>query len=258
MKRALLCITFIAYATTSLAEVHVQTIRGRYCTAAAPQGWTVAAENPTGSAFGADLTRSDGAALASYLIFGVPAQMRSSPVYQQWYVTPERAVLAQLTQFGAKPMSCNRPAELLLGSGYMGMACQSPALKGLVAYKVFGAGDGGYVVLMRTAGGPHATWNRYGAEATAVARSLQCQVPLLPSRAKSEMPSPTKKGKKAAKEGDSEYSPWLGMEHYHDATTGENYWVSPSSDWNETGPQGPGYYTRIGNDTRKLEPGLSP
>jgi hypothetical protein len=255
MKRALLCITFIAYATTSLAEVHVQIIRGRFCTAAAPQGWTVAAENPTGSAFGADLTRSDGAALASYLIFGVPAQMRSSPVYQQWYVTPERAVLAQLTQFGAKPMSCNRPAELLAGSGYMGMACQSPALKGLVAYKVFGAGDGGYVVLMRTAGAPHATWNRYGTEATAVARSVQCQVPLLPSRTGSDMPSPPKKGKK--KSEDSEYSPWLGTEPYHDATTGENYSVSPSRDWNETGSQGPGYYTRIGNDTRKLEPGLS-
>jgi hypothetical protein len=54
-----------------------------------------------------------------------------------------------------------------------------------------------------------------------------------------------------------EYSPWLGMEHYHDATTGENYWVSPSRDWNETGPQGPGYYTKVGNGIRKLESGLS-
>ena len=125
MKRAFLSVTLVAYATTTLAQVHVQTIRGRFCTAAAPAGWTVAAENPTGSAFGADLTRSGGAAVASYLIFGVPAQMRSSPYYQQWYVTPERAVMAHLTQFGSKPMSCDRPAELLAGSGYMGMACQS-------------------------------------------------------------------------------------------------------------------------------------
>src|SRR5262245_60178234 len=224
MKRALLGIIFLGHAVEGLSQVHVQTIRGRYCTAAAPQGWTVTAENPTGSAFGADLTRSDGAAIASYLIFGVPAQMRSSPYYQQWYVTPERAVMAQLTQFGAKPMSCDRAAELLAGSGYMGMACQSQALKGLVAYKVFGMGDGGYVVLVRTAGGPHAMWSRYGVEATAVARSMQCQVPLLPSRSKSDMPSAPKKGKKASEGGDSEYSPWLGMEHYHDKTTGENYW----------------------------------
>ena len=73
------------------------------------------------------------------------------------------------------------------------------------------------------AGSPQAMWNRYGVEATAVARSVQCQVPLLPSQSKSDMPSPPKKGKKGREEGDSEYSPWLGMEHYHDRTTGENY-----------------------------------
>ena len=78
-----------------------------------------------------------------------------------------------------------------------------------------------------------------------------------PAASDEVMETKPKKGKKAPEEGDSEYSPWLGMEHYHDATTGENYWVSPSRDWNETGPQGPGYYTRIGNDTKKLEPGLS-
>ena len=108
---------------------------------------------PTGSAFGADLTRPGGAAVASYLIFGVPAQMRSSPYYQQWYVTPERAVMAHQTQSGSKPMSCDRPG-VVAGSGYMGMACQSQALKGLVAYKVFGMADGGYVALVRTAGAP--------------------------------------------------------------------------------------------------------
>ena len=256
MKRAFLCVAFMAYAATSLGEIHVQKLRGRFCAAAAPEGWKVAAENPAGTSFGADLMRSDGAAVASYLIFGVPPQMRSSAHYQQWYATPERAVMAQVTQFGSRPMSCNRPAELVAGSGYLGMACQSPTLKGLVAYKVFGAGDGGYVVLMRTAGAPPAAWNRYGAEATTVARSVECQVPLLPRRSEPDMPPP-KKGKKGREEGDSEYSPWLGMENYHDAKTGQNYWVSPSSDWNETGSQGPGYYTRSGNDIRKLEPGLS-
>jgi len=254
MKGALLCAVLLASSTTSLGQIQVQTIRGRYCAASAPEGWTVAAENPTGTAFGADLTRRDGAAVASYLIFGVPPNMRSSPYYQQWYVTPERAVMAQLTQFGSKPMQCNRPSELVPGSGYMGMACQSPALRGVVAYKIFNTGDGGYVVIMRSAGSPPTAWARYGAEATTVARSLECQVPLLPSRASSNVPSAPKKKKEDA---DSEYSPWLGMENYHDPNTGQNYWVSPSRDWDETGPQGPGYYAKAGNDIRKLEPGLS-
>jgi len=61
----------------------------------------------------------------------------------------------------------------------------------------------------------------------------------------------------AADEGDSEYSPWLGMEHYHDPRTGENYWVSPATDYRENGPQGPGYYVGVGGEQRKLQSGRS-
>ena len=255
MKRIFLCAALVAYATKSLGEVEVQKIRWQFCEAAAPEGWTVSAENPTGTAFRADLTRSDGAASARYLVFGVHPQVNSNAYYQQWYSTPERAVIAQFTQFGSKPMSCNRPAELLTGSGYMGMACQSPALRGLVAYKVFGNARSGYAVLMRTASASPANWDQYGAEATAVARSVQCQVPLLPSRMKLDMPGPLNKGD--TEQEKSEFSLWLGRESYHDAKTGQNYWVSPSRDWDETGPQGPGYYIKIGEETRKLARGLS-
>ncbi len=62
---------------------------------------------------------------------------------------------------------------------------------------------------------------------------------------------------RAVKTGGSGYSQWLEMENYHHPSTGQNYWVSPSRDWNENGPQGPGYYTSIGNDTKLLESGYS-
>jgi len=233
-------------------------LNGKYCAASSPQGWTVAAERPAGAAFGADLTRLDGAAIASYLIVGVPAQMRSDPTYRKWYGTPEQAVMAQLTQFGSKSVSCGRPVELAPGSGYMSMACQEQTLRGLVVYKLFNQRDGGYVVLMRMAATPHAAWNRYGKEAVTVARSMVCKVPFSPPTVNwvTDMPKASR-AKKEAAEGDSEYSPWLGMENYHDASTGQNYWVSPSHNWDETGPQGPGYYTKIGNEVRKLEPGVS-
>jgi len=256
MKRIFLCAALVAYATKRLGEIQVQKVRWQFCEAAAPEGWTVSTQSPAGTAFRADLTRLDGAASASYLVFGVHPQVSSSAHYKQWYSTPERAVIGQFTQFGSKPMTCNRPAELVAGSGYMGMTCQSPALEGVVAYKVFGTVEsGGYAVLMRTASAPPATWNRYGAEATAVARSVQCQVPLLPSRMKLDMPSPL--NKRNTEQEEAEFSLWLGRESYHDAKTGQNYWVSPTRDWDETGPQGPGYYIKIGKDTRKLEPGLS-
>ena len=86
-------------------------------------------------------------------------------------------------------------------------------------------------------------WSRYGVEATAVARSVQCQVPLLPNRSKSDMPSPPKKGKKGRRKGIQSTAPGSGraLSRYHNR---RDYWVSPSSDWNETVPQGPGYHTK--------------
>jgi hypothetical protein len=62
-----------------------------------------------------------------------------------------------------------------------------------------------------------------------------CRVPFAPRVVNwvSDMPQP-RKGKKPA--GDSEYSPWLGLENYHDPSTGQNYWVSPSTDWDPVGP----------------------
>jgi hypothetical protein len=262
--RLVVCVSLVVFAGQAVwcgavfAATPVQSVHGRYCAAAAPRGWSVVAENPAGSAFGADLARADGAALASYMVFGVAPEMRMSPYYQQWYGSPDQAVLAQVTQFGTRPMNCNRPQELLPGSGYFGFDCQSPSLYGTVAFKVFDMGNGGYVVVMRTAGAPPANWNGVRREATAVARSVECQIPLVPSRSGPDMPSSGGKPRpKDDDDGDSGYSPWLGMENYHDSTTGQNYWVSPSTDWHETGSQGPGYYVTIGNDVRKLESGLS-
>ena len=251
MKRAFLCAVFVAYATRSLGEVQVQTLRWKSCEAATPEGWTVSAETPVGTAFGANLKRLDGAATVSYLVFGVPPAVRPSASYQQWYATPDRAIIGQLTQFGANPTTCNTPAELMAGSGYMEMSCESPAFKNVVAYKVFGRVESGYAVLMRMAGAPTNTWNQIGEEATAVARSVQCQVPLLPSRMKLEIPEPPK-GQGSRKRN----SPWFGTESYHDSKTGQNYWVSPTRDWDETGLEGPGYYIKVGNSARKLKPGL--
>jgi hypothetical protein len=258
MRRAVPAFGLAFCACGALAATPVQVVNGRFCTASATPGWSVAAENPARSAFGADFARADGAAIASYLIMGVAPEMRTSPTYQAWYATPEHAVIAQITQFGARPMTCSEPRAIVPGSGYFGFECESPALAGTAAYKAVDTGDGGYVLIMRTAGGPPSAWNQVRTEATAVARSVQCQVPLLPARTSPDMPSGA--GRKPAREddGDSGYSPWLGMENYHDEATGQNYWVSPSADWNETGPRGPGYYISVGNDVRKLESGLSP
>ncbi|MGH8613514.1 MAG: hypothetical protein ACREYF_16230, partial [Gammaproteobacteria bacterium] len=86
--------------------------------------------------------------------------------------------------------------------------------------------------------------------------SIRCSVPLRPSAADWTSESPGARARSEG-EGDPGYSQWLEMENYHDPSTGQNYWVSPSRDCNENVPQGPGYYTSIGNDTRLLESGYS-
>ena len=48
----------------------------------------------------------------------------------------------------------------------------------------------------------------------------------------------------------------LGTGYVHD-DTGRNYLVDPATDYNPTGPDGPGYYRQNGNFLEKLTPGWS-
>jgi len=138
------------------------------------------------------------------------------------------------------------------------LECRTPAHVGVALYQAHPMAGGGYVIVTRTAATAPAEWSRQGAMASAVARSIRCNVPLRPSTADFTTGLSGSSGKSRRKDGDgSGYSRWTEMEHYHDSSTGQNYWVTSSRDWNENGPQGAGNYTRIGNDLRKLEPGRS-
>ncbi len=106
--------------------------------------------------------------------------------------------------------------------------------------------DGGYVLITRVR---RDLWASHGAQAVAVALSIRCLRSLQPS------PDPGKS--RGEDQLESTYNQQLGMEYAHDPATGENYWVNHSTDWLETGPEGPGYYKRSGNDRRKLVPGRS-
>ena len=103
------------------------------------------------------------------------------------------------------------------------------------------------------AGSPQAMWNRYGVEATAVARSVQCQVPLLPSRSKPDMPSPPKKDGTKGIQSTAPGSGWSIITiRQPERTIGSARAVTGTKRLR----RGPGYYTKIGTDVRKLEPGL--
>lgn len=234
----------------------VQPLRSQRCSALAPQGWSFTGESPPGSSFGADVMRQDGAVAASYYIVGVPAEMRTSPWYGKWYATPHQAVLATLSSLGQRPLQCAAPSTPAPGLHLM--QCRTPQYVGLALYQVFPTAGNGFVLVIRTAAAFPNLWARDGEVASAVARSIRCNVPLRPSTADYTTGlSGSGKSRRGKAEGDSEYSRWLGMEHYHDPRTGENYWVSPGRDWSNNCPQGPGYCVNVGGSLRQLEPGRS-
>ena len=93
--------------------------------------------------------------------------------------------------------------------------------------------------------------------AAGVAVSLRCQTQLIPVR----FDPPGTRAKRSARVGCGTggtlrgYNRELGTQYAHSPSTGRNYLLDPSTDWQENGPQGPGYYRGVGNGYEKLELG---
>jgi hypothetical protein len=73
--------------------------------------------------------------------------------------------------------------------------------------------------------------------------------------------STSSKGKRPARPGCGAggnlrgYQKELGTQYAHSPSTGQNFLLDPTTQWNETGPEGPGYYRQVGNSYEKLELG---
>ena len=115
------------------------------------------------------------------------------------------------------------------------MQCRTPQFVGVAVYQAFPMADNGYVLAMRSAYTAPGQWARDGEVASAAARSMRCNVPFKPSSFDyTSRPPSAGKSPKGKGNADSQYSRWLGMEHYHDSGTGQNYWVSEA-----IGPRAP-------------------
>jgi hypothetical protein len=227
-------------------------VRGNRCNALGPQGWRVFNERNEGD--GVDFVSSDATLGAAYLIAGIPSMML--PTYGG---SPESAVKFIVQNFGQWPsqFSPNQRDQ----TGFNIIRWQNQHGTGLALWYTFPLqGDPrGFVLVIRTGvvttqGDPQRL-----REAVAVATSIRCTVGLRPPPPADYTSRPTQSRKKPRSDDEaaSEYNAQLGMEYVHDKTTGENYWVSPSTDYRQNGPEGPGYYKQVGNDIRKLTLGRS-
>ena len=234
------------------APLPVQPFHGQYCASLGPPGWVVLDENPQRAGFGADLASEDRMVYAGYSIFPSGAMAGAG------FETPGQAVEATLTSFGTVQVRFGRTQQV--GPNVYLVEYLSATNHGVAFYQVIPAGADGAMIVMRTAGTSASPgyFEKRGAEAMAVARSLHCQVPMVP-------PSPDPPGLNAkaesprndSDESDTLYNTWLEREYYHNSQTGENFWVSPSEDYWNTGPEGAGYYATYGNSLIKLTPGYA-
>ena len=234
------------------APMQVGGFRGQYCSSMGPRGWAVIAENPQRVSFGADLLSGDGKAAASYSIFGV-GSLNRMPGFEN----PDRAVAASVSRLGALRVRFGQKQQV--DRNVFTVSFQTSESDGMAFYQVVPSQPGGAMVVLRTAYVASGSWKMRGAEASAVARSLHCQVPSMPPAPDPPSLNPTKKGEAKGEEGESDslYNQWLDKEYFHDPKSGENFWVSPNTDWQQTGPDGPGYYAPHGNEIIKLQSGYA-
>lgn len=211
------------------------------CTALAPADWAIT--NIDQQSSGLDL--SNGTFGAGWLMMGVPPELRMN--YPQ-YSSPEAVLYSTLQPRNEPPLQFSQPQSL--GGGYMVREFEGVNGRGAVMYIVYPQPNGGFIWGARSAFGPKQLWKAYGPVAMAVALSVRCRVQL---RA-----SPGSAGSRPATTAEeSTYNAQLGTEYAHDPETGENFLMSHAADYLENGPQGPGYYRKAGNETRKLAPGLA-
>jgi hypothetical protein len=235
-----------------LAEpIALESVQGARCTALAPKGWAVTNESADSS--GVDLASSDGQVIASYLIFAVAGVMQNNASPGMDFRSPELSMQTILQGFGQYPgrFSGSRPTEY----GYNAVDFQNTLGSGSALWYAFpiasDADPNAYAEVIRSGGVVNGGDQRRIAEGLAVALTIRCRVAL-------RAPAPSEAGEAAfgsEEEAASSYNKELGMEDVHDPRTGENYWVSPSTDYHQLGPEGPGYYKQVGNLLTKLEPG---
>lgn len=226
------------------------------CRTFAPAGWRVTDQNQDGTVF--TLTSADGALTGAYAGLAVGAGQVQG-FYGPQYRTPETFALYAVGLLAHEQAQAAGPEQSV--GVYKAMPFATPNHRGYVLLYTFGVPDpGGYGVIMRIAIGSAGDARSVGV-AGAVSAAIRCTATLHPPPEGPPDPetSADHGAGHAGADGDDlagTYNAQLGTGWVHD-DAGNNYNVDVTNDYHETGPDGPGYYRRNGNDLIKLHGGLS-
>lgn len=228
------------------------------CQTFAPDGWTVTETNPAGTAFA--LVSADRSMMALY------AGMGTAPL-----MTPSQLVQQIIGAETGAPVNVLSDGETF--GDYQVMKFSSGAYSGYVLYYKADAiydptlppGAQSYILIARIAMGANGD-NQSVATAGSVAAAIRCHAVVIPKpigggtdRSSSHGAGTSAKCAGGGECDDSDlagtYNAQLGTGWAHDSL-GRNYNVDVTSDWNDNGPDGPGYYASVGGTQEKLQGGI--
>ena len=148
-------------------------------------------------------------------------------------------------------MSPLRPLLVLL------LAISGASLSGAAAQGSLRT-TGSYIISARIVVVPRDASPRELNVAVGVAASINCTTTFIPPKT-GDVPLPRPGDafdrKRHAESDDLDYNVQLGTQYAH-TPSGDLYYLDRATMWNETGPDGPGYYKKNGNDIIKLIPGV--
>jgi hypothetical protein len=229
------------------------------CTALAPEDWTIVG-NEQRVGIGVDLAAADQSMSAAYGIVGVPrTQIYGTDFYGTG--TPERFLATLMQGAGATGFTLDGDSRLVEGYTlrYWRANLRGKPARGFVLYQTFETGDPtSYIIAYHMGATDAGLWDQNKNIVYDVAASVRCTKHLFPvEESNTRRPQGSSKDKIEEELSIKRQEATMGFQNVHSPSTGE-HWEASYRDYNPTGPEGPGYYRRVGNSYEKLSEGFPP
>ena len=223
------------------------------CTAYAPADWTIIG-NEQRIAIGVDMAAADQSMSASY---GVAA-VAGGAFYGM--ATPEDYIQTMMQNAGTTGFQFDGDTQMVEGYTlrYWRGQTGGRAVRGFALYHAFDYDQNTFIIALRMGSTDAAKWEQNKNIAYDVAASIRCTKHLFPARGSSARePKGSSKDDIEREISRKRQEAMMGFQNVYSPTTGE-HWEASYSDYNATGPDGPGYYRRVGNSYEKLNEGFPP
>ena len=245
-----------------LVEDHgIQTVQKTWssCTAFAPADWTIVG-NEQRVGMGVDLAAPDQSMAASYGIVAVPrTQMYGGDYYGTG--TPEKAIETMMEATGNTGFVFDNDSQSVADYTlrYWRANLHGKPVRGFALYQAIEFGEPSNYILAYHIGETDASnWEQHKNVAYDVAVSIRCTKHLFPAQESStRRPQGSSKDQIESEMSRKRQEATMGFQNVYSTSTGQ-HWEASYSDYNPTGPDGPGYYRRVGNSYEKLNEGFPP